>query len=202
MVLIKLITIIYTQKGVIDVPRIHQGSYIPIFRSQPSEVLHSVIQVSCLESKRTLYVPERSLGRGYSPSIKFKVTTFPGSAPSSMCLQSVIMESKRTLEFLTWVLVVLVMVDVSRIQQDSCVYIFKSLRAWEVLHFLCVSRVSSWRFLTGVLVVFDMVDAPKIHQGSYLSIFRSLPSRKVVQLLGEGGTNKTWHTHWVCRVLR
>jgi hypothetical protein len=82
------------------------------------------------------------------------------------------------------------MVDVSRIHQGSCISIFRSLPAWEVLHLLCVSRASSWslrgrwRFLRGVLVVFEMVDASRIHQGSYISIFKSLPSWKVLHLLG------------------
>ena len=93
-------------------------------------------------------------------------------------------------KFLTGVLVVFDMVDVSRIHQGSCISIFKSLRALEVLHLLCVFRASSWslrrrwRFLTGVLVVFDMGDAPRIHQGSYISISKSLPFWKVVYLLG------------------
>ena len=82
--------------------------------------------------------------------------------------------------FLKGVLVVFHMVDVSRIHQGSCISIFKSLPAWEVLHLRCVSRVSSWslrgcwRFLTGVLLVFDIVDVSRIQQGSYISIFKSL----------------------------
>ena len=66
--------------------------------------LHSVI----MESKRMLEDPERSLwgflidGRlKDSPRkmhINFQISTFLGSAPSPMYLQSVIMESKRTLE--------------------------------------------------------------------------------------------------------
>ena len=43
--------------------------------------------------------------------INFHTSSFLGSAPSPMCLQSVIMESKRTLRFLRGVLVVLDMVD-------------------------------------------------------------------------------------------
>ena len=49
-----------------------------------------------------------------------------------------------------------------------------------------------WVLQSGVLVVFDIMDAPRIHQGSYVSIFQSLPSWKVVQLLGQGWTNKTF----------
>ena len=92
--------------------------------------------------------------------------------------------------FLRGVLLVFDMVDVSRIHQESCISIFRSLPAWEVLHLLCVSRASSWslrgrwRFLRGVLVVFEWVDASRIHPGNYISIFKFLSSRKVVQLLG------------------
>ena len=46
--------------------------------------------------------------------------------------------------FLRGVMVVFDMLDVSRIHQGSYISIFKSLPAWEVLHLLCVSRVSSW----------------------------------------------------------
>ena len=60
-----------------------------------------------MESKRTLKVPERSLG-GFCNGgclkdtsrklrINFQISTCLGSAPSPMCLQSVIMESKRML---------------------------------------------------------------------------------------------------------
>ena len=61
-----------------------------------------------MESKRTLVVPESSLGgfrhNGYPKDISrklrinFQVSTLQGSVSSPMCLQSVIMESKRTLE--------------------------------------------------------------------------------------------------------
>ena len=64
--------------------------------------------MSSMESKRTLVVPERSLwGFGLTGCLKdtsrklyinFHISTFLGSAPSPMCLQSVILESKRTLE--------------------------------------------------------------------------------------------------------
>ena len=46
----------------VEAPRIHQGSYISIFRYIPAwEVLH-LLQSVIMESKRTLEVPERSLG--------------------------------------------------------------------------------------------------------------------------------------------
>ena len=73
-----------------------------------SWILQSVIQVSSSESKRTLEVPERSFGgfwHGGCPKdtprklhINFQICTCLGSAPSPICLQNVIMESKRTLE--------------------------------------------------------------------------------------------------------
>ena len=73
-----------------------------------SRVLQSVVQVSSVESERTLKVPERSLG-GFCNGvclkdtsrklrINFQISTCLGSAPSPMCLLSVLMESKRTLE--------------------------------------------------------------------------------------------------------
>ena len=92
--------------------------------------------------------------------------------------------------FLRGVLVVFDIVDVSRILQGSCISIFRSLPVLEVLHLLCVSRVSSWslrgcwRFLRGVLMVFEMLDVSRIHPGSYISIFKFLSFWKVVQLLG------------------
>ena len=101
-----------------------------------------------------------------------------------MCLQSVMMESKRTLVVP---------------ERSLCVFwhggcpndTLRKLQInfWEGLHLLCVSKVSSWSlrwqwwFLRGVFVVFDMVDAPRVHQGSYISIFRSLPSGAVLHLL-------------------
>ena len=73
-----------------------------------SWVLQSVIQVSSLESMRTLEVPERSFGGFWHGGclkdtsrklhINFQISTCLGSASSPMCLQSVIMESKRMLE--------------------------------------------------------------------------------------------------------
>ena len=143
--------------NMMDVSRIHQGSYISIFKSLPAwEVLH-LLGISGASS--------------WSPRGRWR-----------LFLQSVIqvssMESKRTLR---GVLVVFEILDVSRISRKLHIN-FKSLPALEVLHLLCISRASSWslrrrwRFLTGVLVVFDMKDAPRIHQGSYISISKSLPS--------------------------
>ena len=188
---------------------------------------------------KMLEVPERSFGgfwHGGCPKdtprklhINFQICTCLGSAPSPMCLQSVIMESKRTLEvperslggfwdggclkdtsrklhinfqvstllesgptpgfsrvsskchpwslrgrwwFLRGFLVVFDLMDASRIHQGSCISIFISLPSWEVLHLICVSRASSWslrgrwRFLRVVLVVFDIMNDPRIQQGS------------------------------------
>ena len=61
-----------------------------------------------MESKRTLEVPGRGLGgfcfggclkdTSRKLHINFQISMGLGSAPSPMCLQSVIMESKRKLE--------------------------------------------------------------------------------------------------------
>ena len=99
------------------------------------------------------------------------------------------------------------MMDVSRIHQGSCVSIFKSLPAREILHLLCVSRVSSWslrrhwRFLTGVLVVFNMVVVSKIHQGSCVSIFKSLPAREILHLTCVSRAS-SWSLRGRCMFLR
>ena len=64
--------------------------------------------MSSMESKRTLVVPERNLcgsghggcskGTSMKLHINFQISTYLGSAPSPRCLQSIIMESKGTLE--------------------------------------------------------------------------------------------------------
>ena len=61
-----------------------------------------------MESKRTLEVPDRSLGgflhggclmdTSRKLHINFQISACLGSAPSHMCLQGVLNESKRTLE--------------------------------------------------------------------------------------------------------
>ena len=172
-------------------------------------------RASSKEFKRTLEVPERSLGgvwhNGRSKDtsrklhINFQISTCPGSAPtpgfsraSSKCLP---WSLRGCWWFLRGVLVVFDIMDASRVHQGSCISIFILLPFWEMLHLLCVSRASSWsprgrwRFLRGVLVVFDMMDDPRIHQGSCISIFIRLPTWEVLQLLGEWGGNKTWPTH-------
>ena len=138
-----------------------------------SWVLQSVIQVSSLESKRTLEVPERILGGFWYGGclkntsrklhINFQFFTFLGSAPSSMCLQSVIMESRKLhINF----------------QIFSTLLESGSTPGFSRASSKCypLSLWGCWRFLRGVLVVFDMVDVSRIHQGSYISIFRSLPA--------------------------
>ena len=45
-----------------------------------------------------LEVPERSLGAFRKLDINYQISTFLESAPYSMCLQIVILESKRMLE--------------------------------------------------------------------------------------------------------
>ena len=51
---------------IMDVPNIHQGSYVSIFRSLPSflgsGLTNGFSRASSKESKRMLEVPERSLG--------------------------------------------------------------------------------------------------------------------------------------------
>ena len=65
-------------------------------------------QIIIMEYKRMLVVPERSLGDFWHTGctldtsrklhINFQISTCLGRAPSPMCLQSAIMESKRTLD--------------------------------------------------------------------------------------------------------
>jgi hypothetical protein len=169
-----------------------------------SWVLQSIIEVSSLESKRTLVVPERIFDSFWHNGclkdtsrklhINFHISTFLGNAPSPMCLQSVIMESKRTLE----------------VPERSLGCFWHN--GWpkdtsRKLHinfqfYTCpgsaptpgFSRASSkchpwglrgrWWFLRGFLVVFDIMDASRIHQGSCISIFNSIPAWEVLQLLG------------------
>ena len=169
-----------------------------------SWVLQSIIKVSSLESKRTLVVPERIFDSFWHNGclkdtsrklhINFHINTFLGNAPSPMCLQSVIMESKRTLE----------------VPERSLGCFWHN--GWpkdtsRKLHinfqfYTCLGSASTpgfsgasskchpwglrgrWWFLGGVLVVFDITDALRIHQGSCISIFNSIPARKVLQLLG------------------
>ena len=164
----------------------------------------SVIQVSSLESKRTLEAPERSLGGFWHGGCfkdtsrklhnNFQISTCLGRAPSPLYLLSVIMESKRTLEFpersLGGIWYGGCLKDTSR---KLHIY-FQDFTLLESGPTPGFSRASSkchpwslwgcWRFLRGVLVVFDMVDAPRINPGSCISFFRSQPSWKVVQLLG------------------
>ena len=151
-----------------------------------SKCLQSIIQVSSLESKRMLGVPERSLGGFWQNGcikgtlrklhIDFPISYYlesgrtPGfSRASSKCHP---WSLRGRWWFLRGFLVVFDLMDASRIHQGSCISIFISLPSWEVLHLICVSRASSWslrgcwRFLRGVLVVFDIMNEPRIHQGS------------------------------------
>ena len=81
------------------------------FNFQVSTILGNAPSPMCLqgfimETRRTLEVPERSLGGFWHGGclkdtsmklhISFQISTFLGSAPSPMCLQSVNIESKRT----------------------------------------------------------------------------------------------------------
>ena len=125
--------------------------------------------------------------------INFQVSTFLGCAPSPMYLQSVIMESKRTLEVpdrsLGGFWGTVCPQDTSRkLYIDFQLFTF--LKSDPTPGF---SRASSkchpwslrggWRFLRGVLDVFDIRDVPNIHPGRSLSIFRALAGWEMRNLL-------------------
>ena len=126
--------------------------------------------------------------------IKFQMSTFLERAQPPMCLQNVIIESKRMLEVpdrsLGGFWHTGCPKDTSR-KLHINFQVFTFLESGPTPRF---SRASSkchpWslrrcgKFREGVLVVFEMVDASRIHQGSYMSIFKSLPSWKVLHLLG------------------
>ena len=204
----------------VDVSRIHQGSCASIFKSLPAwEVL--LLLCVCRASSWSLRGRWMFL-RGVL--VGFEMVDVPRIHPGTcvsifkflpareiLHLLCVSRASSRSLRgrwrFLTGVLVVFNMVDVSRIHQGSYISIFISPPSWEVLRLLCVCRASSWSlrgcwmFLTGVLVVFDMVDAPKIYQGSYISIFKSLPSWEVFHLLCVSRAS-SWSLTGRCMFLR
>ena len=96
-----------------------------------------------MESKRRLEVPERRL-HGFLDGgclkdtsrelhINFQISTLLGSAPSPMCLQSVIMESKRRLEVAERSLGGFEMVDALRTHPGTFISNFKSLPCWKVV---------------------------------------------------------------------
>ena len=97
---------------ILDVPRVHQGCYISIFRYLPSWKV-----VKLLQSGR----PWFSRAPSKCPPWSLRG---PWWLPRG-------------------VLVVFYMVDAPRIHQGSYISIFRSLPSWEVLHLLCVSRVST-----------------------------------------------------------
>ena len=111
-----------------------------------SWVLQSVIQVSSLESKRTLVVPERSLGGFWHNGcpndtfrklyINFHISTCLGIAPSPKCLQRVIMESKRMLVVPERSLDGFDIMDDFNIHQWSYISIFRPLPSWKVVQLL------------------------------------------------------------------
>ena len=106
--------------------------------------------------------------------INFQIFTFLGSAPSSMCLQSVIMESRKLhINF----------------QIFSTLLESGSTPEFSRASIKCYpwSQRGCWRFLRGVLVAFDIMDVPKIFKEGCTSILRSLPYWKVVQLLDSLG---------------
>ena len=111
-----------------------------------SWVLQSVIQVSSLESKRMLVVPERSFG-GFDIMDASRV--HQGSCISIfillpfwemlhlLCVSRASSWSPRgRWRFLRGVLVVFDMMDDPRIHQGSCISIFIRLPTWEVLQLL------------------------------------------------------------------
>ena len=138
------------------------------------------LQSGNMESKRTLEVPERSLGGFWDAvcpkdtsrklHINFHIYTILERTPSLMCLQSIIMETRKLhIDF-----------QVSTLLESASSPGFS--RASSKCH--PWSQRGCWRFLRGVLVVFDTVVVPYIHLGSYVSIFSSLPPWEVFYLLG------------------
>ena len=131
-----------------------------------------------MESKRMLVVPDRSLGgvwHGGCPKdisrklrINCQVCTFLGSAPSTMCLQSIIMESKRMLDLPERSLGGFFYGGSLQDKSRKLHINFQVSTLLESLPTPGFSRASSmchlwslrgcWKFLSGVLVVFDMVD--------------------------------------------
>ena len=105
--------------------------------------------------------------------INFQISTFLGSAPSPMCLRSVIMESKSTMVFPDR--------SLGGVWHTGCPkYTSRKLLINIQMSFLLKSgptcgksRASSkchlwslggrWRFLGGFFVDFEMVDVPRIH---------------------------------------
>ena len=122
----------------------------PPGKQSTSWVLQSVIQVSFLESKWTLVVPERSLDDFWQTGclknawgklhINFQISSYlesgrtPGfSRASSKCHPWSLWGRWR---FLRGVLVVFEMVDASRIHPGSYISIFKFLPSWKVVQLL------------------------------------------------------------------
>jgi hypothetical protein len=168
---------------IMDAPRIHQGSYVSIFRSLPSwkavKLLGSPerhprsVRGQWRFLKVVLVVFDirdvHGIHRGSYISIftslhSWKVVKLLGSPE----------RHRRSLRgcwrFLRGVLVVFDIRDVHRIHQGSYVSIFRSLPSWKVVKLLGSlerhprSLRGRWRFLRGVLVVFDIRDVPMIHQ--------------------------------------
>ncbi len=170
----------------VDVPRIYKGSYISIFRSLPAwEVLHLIcVSRVSLWSLGGLWRLLREVFGGFwhggcvkdtlrKLHISFQISTCLGSAPSPMCLQSVIMKSKRTLEVPERSLggfwdggclkdtsrKIHINFQVSIIPESGPPPGFS--RASSKCH--PRSLRGCWGFLRGVLVVFDKTDVLKVH---------------------------------------
>ena len=101
-----------------------------------------------------------------------------------MCLQSIIMESKRSLVVPDRSLggcpkdtrKLHINFQISTIQESGQTPGFSRMSSKR--HSLSLGGHS--RFLRGVLMVFDIMDVSRIHQGSYMSIFRYLPFWEVL----------------------
>ena len=159
------------------------------------------LQCIIMKSKRTLEVPEMSLGglwhggclKNTSRKLRINCQISLGSAPSPMYLQSFILESKRTL--------VVPERSLGGFWHDRCLN--DTLRKLHINFQMSshlesgptpgFSRTSSkchpwslkgrWWFLRGVLVVFDILDVSNIHPGRCVSIFMALAAWEMPNLL-------------------
>ena len=142
----------------VDVSRMHQGSYISIFKYLPSWSLRSLPAWEVFHLLCVFRASSWSL-RGCWRFLSGVLVAFDMVDVSRMHQGSFISIFK---SLPAWEVIHLLCVS--------------RASSW--------SLRGRWRFLRGVLVDFDMVDALRMHQGSYISIFKSLPSWKVDQLLG------------------
>ena len=123
-----------------------------------SKCLQSIIQVSSLESKRMLGVPERSFGGFWHNEwpkdtsrklhINFQFYTCPGSAPTPWFSRASSKCHPWSLRgrwwFLRGVLVVFDIMNVPCIHPGRSISIFRALAVLEMPNLLSVSRKSFW----------------------------------------------------------